>query len=93
MREEGALMVDKKLNPSWWDIKNGELVLTPNAPSWLVKEMELYERKEKEFKAKIENYIVYDGPGLDMKHPVIDRLSDEEINYVAELLFRTPNNT
>ena len=85
-------MVDKTLKQSWWDIKNGELVLTAAAPSWLVNEMELYERKEKEFNAKTKNYIVYDRPEIDMKHPVIDRLSDEEIEYVYECIYGNKNS-
>ncbi|XME02159.1 hypothetical protein QYZ88_016000 [Lachnospiraceae bacterium C1.1] len=79
-------MKHDKVDISWWTVENREIKLTDKAPDWLIKEMEHYEEVYRKFDEKMKDYFAYDGPTPNLRHPVIDRLSEEEFELLDEIL-------
>ena len=80
-------MKNEVIELEWWTVENHKIVLTKEAPLWLIKEMDNYNRIYTEFENKIKNYIVYDGPRPNVKHPIIDRLDGEESELLSCMLY------
>lgn len=71
-------------NKDWWRVdQNGEVVPSENAPKWLIREYKEYDRIST--KMDSDNYIVDDRPRPS--HPILERMSDEEIEEVSQILY------
>lgn len=71
-----------RISKEWWIYNGKDIIPSSSAPKWLIDEYNRY--KDTCDKMDSDDYIVDDRPRP--KHPIIDRLTDEEIDELCLLI-------
>lgn len=73
-------------NRNWWTIENRLVVPSADAPEWLVREFEDYNEAWEAYDAALENMNAFSVKEPSSRHPIIDRMTDDEYDEMCRLV-------
>ncbi len=70
----------------WWTIEDGLAVPSTKAPEWLIQEYNDYNEAWEAYDTAVEKLNVFSVKEPSSKHPIIDRMSDDEYDEMCRLV-------